>query len=460
MDFIDPILSIVKGIYEVVEQVKANEKRSRRICDRVAALEKIIRSIQSQKKVVETENVKNIIKDLADTLNATKNLLEKHADSNWMKRAIKKGYYEEEFNHVNDRLNDAFQALSLALNVEHEDAIRKVFDKVNQKMEDEEDKKKDEEELLDKMTSLQNDVAEILSLLKTQKMPYDKIRKIKLSELKFIPDIPKKPFMTTESAEVFMGEFQGFPVAIKKYLKTGQVSSSEVETIFKKETDTMNRFQSPNILRLFGICIINENSPQPEFLVVMEYCEKGSLRQVLDSDCELSWTRKARMCLDVAQGIYRLHQAEQNFKVHGSISSNKLLVDEAYRVKLGGFELSKTETSLQRSVKKTALESTLCYGAPEMLDNLNKKFTKECEIYSIGIVLWEIATRKKPFEGLKEDLIYQKVWTEKYQEPLPTDCPENLQQMIIACRAHEPFDRPSAGVLMDKLRLVVAQLEE
>lgn len=37
----------------------------------------------------------------------------------------------------------------------------------------------------------------------------------------------------------------------------------------------------------------------------MEYCEKGSLRQVLDSDCRLSWTRKARMSLDAAQGLYR-----------------------------------------------------------------------------------------------------------------------------------------------------------
>lgn len=58
--------------------------------------------------------------------------------------------------------------------------------------------------------------------VKMQKMPYDEIRKIKLSELKFIPDLPKKPFMTTESAEVFKGEFQGFPVAIKKYLNSGQ----------------------------------------------------------------------------------------------------------------------------------------------------------------------------------------------------------------------------------------------
>uniref|UniRef100_A0A3P9KAM2 Protein kinase domain-containing protein n=1 Tax=Oryzias latipes TaxID=8090 RepID=A0A3P9KAM2_ORYLA len=458
MDFIDPVLSIVKGIYEVVEQVKANEKRSRRICDRIAALEKIIRSIQSQKKVVETENVKNIIKDLADTLNATKNFLEKHAGSNWMKRAIKKGYYEEEFNHVNDRLNDAFQALSLALNVEHEDAIRKVFDKVTQKMEDEEDKKKDEEDLLEKMTAIQNDVTKILEILTIQKRPHEEIRKIQFSELKFVPDFPRKPFMTTESAQSYKGEFQGFPVAIKKFLNTAQVSSSEVEKFFKKETDTMNRFQSPNILRLFGICINNENFPMSEFLVVMEYCEKGSLRQVLDSKCELSWTRKARMCLDVAQGIYRLHQTEENFRVHGSISSNKLLVDEAYRVKLGDFELSKTKTSLQIPVKKDPLESTLCYYAPEMLEHF--KISKESEIYSIGIVLWEIATRKKPFAGFDKNQIYKKVYTKKYQEPLPPDCPENLQQVIIACRAYEPFDRPSAGVLMDKLRLVVSQLEE
>lgn len=45
--------------------------------------------------------------------------------------------------------------------------------------------------------------------------------------------------------------------------------------------------------------------PNPEYLIIMEYCEKGNLREVLDSDCKLSWIRKARMCLDAAQGLYR-----------------------------------------------------------------------------------------------------------------------------------------------------------
>lgn len=45
--------------------------------------------------------------------------------------------------------------------------------------------------------------------------------------------------------------------------------------------------------------------PSPKFLIVMEFCEKGSLRHVLDSASKLSWTRKASMSLDAAQGLYR-----------------------------------------------------------------------------------------------------------------------------------------------------------
>ncbi|TKS73882.1 Mixed lineage kinase domain-like protein [Collichthys lucidus] len=67
----------------------------------------------------------------------------------------------------------------------------------------------------------------------------------------------------------------------------------------------MKRFESPNILRMFGICVKDEEGPSPQFLIIMEYCDKGSLRQVLDSDCKLSWTRKAYMCLDAAKGLYR-----------------------------------------------------------------------------------------------------------------------------------------------------------
>lgn len=48
-------------------------------------------------------------------------------------------------------------------------------------------------------------------------------------------------------------------------------------------------------------------------------------------------------------------------------------------------------------------------------------------------------------EGLKSHEIYQKVYKEKFQEPLPDDCPEALKKLINVCRAYDSFQRPSAG---------------
>ncbi|KAK7891080.1 hypothetical protein WMY93_023043 [Mugilogobius chulae] len=210
---------------------------------------------------------------------------------------------------------------------------------------------------------------------------------------------------------------------------------------------------------MFGICVKNQEGPNPEYLIIMEYCEKGSLREVLDSDCNLSWVRKARMCLDAAQGLYRLHQTEVKSKVHGCINSSKFLVAEGYRVKLGGFELARTETSLKKGRNDREIRS-LCYTPPQMLNSIDYLYSKECEVYSFGIVMWEIATRLHPFEDPVTKVkwtnkeILQRVGKEKYIEPLPEDCPKALGDLINACRAYESFHRPSAGVLVDKLRSV------
>lgn len=128
------------------------------------------------------------------------------------------------------------------------------------------------------------------------------------------------------------------------------ILSSELRRVFNKEVETMKRFESPSILRMFGICVEDENGvlisnqsqitnqrmisiwenqhvwtcltciwlslcpshtgPNPRNLIVMEYCEKGSLRQVLDSNCNLPWERKTQMCLDAAQGLYRSKESQ------------------------------------------------------------------------------------------------------------------------------------------------------
>ncbi|XP_051237873.1 mixed lineage kinase domain-like protein [Dicentrarchus labrax] len=471
MDFIEPILSIATEIYTLVENVKANKKRCQRVSERVKALVELVRSIKQRDKEQISADIKKPLEELCITLKSAQKLIEKYTKASWVKRVLNSGSHGDEFNSVNERLNDAFQVLSGALQVEQGNMLYKVFEFTSRQKQDEVDGRQDDKELqellLEHMVRQQEEfeqlrmsVEKVVEILNKPSITDQDIRIIKPDELKY--EHPKKPFMTTGTSEVYRGEFCGFQVAIKRYTDPLNTSLSEVKSVFNKEVETMKRFESPNILRMFGICVQEEEGSSPQFLIIMEYCERGSLRQVLDSNSKLSWTRKARMCLDAAKGLYRLHQTEEKCKVHGCINSSKFLVDEGYTVKLGGFELAKTETSLKKSLKKSSKEKeigSLCYSTPQKLSNINYKYSKECEIYSFGIVMWEIATRKRPFEGLSSQDIYQKVFQEKYKEPIP-DCPEPLEELINACRAYDTFQRPSAGVLVDKLRNVVTNLEE
>ncbi|XP_071776827.1 mixed lineage kinase domain-like protein [Centroberyx gerrardi] len=475
MDFIDPILSVATTIYSLCEEVKANKKRCQRVAQRVRALQELVMSVQQRGPGRTSADVDRALTELHVTLTSAEELIRKYTSANLIQRMLKSYSHGDDFGSVNERLNDAFQVLSGFLQVEQGDLLYQVFEMSSRQEEDRVDGREDEAELMkilpkwmkrmeEKADKTQKDVQDLKNMEKmveTIKKPSaisQAIREIRPQDLTY--DFPKTPFFKTSTSEVYRGEYHRFTVAIKRYIDPLSTCPKAVRDIFLKEVETMRRFESPNILRMFGICVQNENGPNPQFLIIMEYCEKGSLRQVLDSSCELSWRKKARMSLDAAQGLYRLHQTEEKSKVHGCINSSKFLVAEGFIVKLGGLELAKTETSLRKKAAEKSRISSLCYSSPQQLSDINLVYSKQCEMYSFGIVLWEIATRKKPFEGCSGQQILQKVCQDRFQEPLPADCPESLGQLIDACRAFDCFQRLSAGVLVDNLRRVVQKLED
>ncbi|KAK1804395.1 hypothetical protein P4O66_020424 [Electrophorus voltai] len=467
MDIIDPILGIAEKLYALCEEVKANKQRCRRLAKRVASLADVVRAVQCHGLGRQPELVQRGLQELKLTLEVAEKVVCKYTSSTYLRRIVKAHNLGDEFETLNERLNDAAQLLSLALQVEQREVIEKVFDNAKRKKEDIKDRTSDYEEL---QTSLQTlaketqgtkesvnavydtvnqtnkdvkDIKCILESLRKSNIPLLDIREIRPEELTY--DVPIKLIMKSCNSEVFKGEYNKFTVAIKRYTYPVNTSPSQIRSIFNKEVETMKRFESPHILRMFGICVQNEYGLTPNYLIVMEYCEKGSLRQVLDSTRKLPWYRKMGMCLDAAQGLYRLHQSEEKFKVHGCITSSKFLVAAGYRVKLGGFELAKTETSLKRNTNKNS--SSSIYVSPQQLQNVNHPYDKACEIYRSG-------------NYCSTQSIHEKVCQKKMMEPLPNDCPDHLRELINACRSYDPFYRPNAGVLVDKLRKLAEQYED
>ncbi len=147
MDVIDPILSIASQIYTLVENVKANKKRCRRVAKRVRALEELVRSIRQREQGCLPADVDKPLRELSITLTSAQELIRRYTVANWVERILNSSNHGDEFISVNERLNDAFQVLSGALQVEQGNMLHKVFELTSREKEDEVDGREDDTEL-------------------------------------------------------------------------------------------------------------------------------------------------------------------------------------------------------------------------------------------------------------------------------------------------------------------------
>lgn len=147
MDFVEPILSIASEIYQLVETVKANRKRCRRVCERVKALNELVRSIQKQGPEKTSDEVTTALQELSLTLELARDVVRKYTLANWVERVLKSGSHGDEFSSLNERLNDTFQVLSGALQVEQGNVLNQVFELTVRKSQDEIDGGEDDNQL-------------------------------------------------------------------------------------------------------------------------------------------------------------------------------------------------------------------------------------------------------------------------------------------------------------------------
>ncbi len=233
---------------------------------------------------------------------------------------------------------------------------------------------------------------------------------------------------------VYKGSYQFAQVAVKK-LHTDNLSSSAYEE-FRQEAEMMAQLRHPNIVHFYGYCSI------PKCLVI-EYMPKGSLFSVLQDKAQtLDWKIRIRIAKDMVSGLAFLHS--KNI-LHRDIKSLNVLLDAEGKAKLTDFGLSKIKNeskSLTKTHKNKELVGTLPWIAPELFDK--EKYTDKSDIYSLGITLWELASRRIPYAEDAQEAIPVFVGRGK-RETIPSDCDEKLAYLIQECWATNPKDRPNAS---------------
>uniref|UniRef100_A0A8D0HLT0 Protein kinase domain-containing protein n=1 Tax=Sphenodon punctatus TaxID=8508 RepID=A0A8D0HLT0_SPHPU len=431
MEIVEKVLSVAQVIYTQWEQVKGCKRQFQRLITRIQILLRPVETLQAQSAKHISPAVEKTLWKLLGTLAQAQELMRKYCHQNWLQKFMNAGNSAEEFTLLNEHLGDAAQGLSLLLQAEQKQFFLEACEKVTWSKEDGQDARADRATLEELLTmqgaGMRRDSMEITEI-----------------EREHLTKTPWTLLMENKNHTLYKGEYHKFPVAIKVYRNPVITCTQTVREIFKKEVEALKQFESPHILRMYGICI-DESGLSPCFSIIMEYCEKGTLRDVLTKEPSLTWKIRTQMALHASIGLYRLHKTGEKPKVHGCINSSKFLVTDGYGVKLTGFELCKTESSIKRNFKerKQMEVPASAYISPQGLASLYHKYDIPSEIYSFGIVLWEIVTSKIPFAGCTSQEIYQKVCEQHYQDPLGEDCPSDLRDIISQCRDYQPSNRPT-----------------
>ncbi|KAM0000384.1 putative protein kinase TKL-Pl-6 family [Helianthus debilis subsp. tardiflorus] len=253
---------------------------------------------------------------------------------------------------------------------------------------------------------------------------------------------------------VYHGKWRGTDVAIKRIKKSCFAGrSSEQERLtneFWREADILSKLHHPNVVAFYGVV---RDGPGGTLATVTEFMVDGSLRRVLlRKDRHLDHRKKLIIAMDAAFGMEYLHS--KNI-VHFDIKCDNLLVnmkDPSRPIcKVGDFGLSKIK---RNTLVSGGVRGTLPWMAPELLNGSSNKVSEKVDVFSFGIVLWEILTGEEPYANMHYGAIIGGIVNNTLRPPIPKDCDGEWRRLMEQCWAPNPMLRPSFTEITGRLRVM------
>eukprot|EP00058_Branchiostoma_floridae_P026830 XP_002612321.1 hypothetical protein BRAFLDRAFT_80063 [Branchiostoma floridae] len=356
LELIKAIFTVVDTIQKVVQEVQCNKARCRRLRERICGILPIVRKLETHMKTNQKdqpESYTDTLQEMLRCLGEAQEYMETFTSHKGFKASIIKVAGRDEikrrFEGFNEKLTDLVPVLTMGLQVEAQSQLAILRDKVKLKQEDDEDEKKDWEEIMkiikdlkglpDQVDKVSTDIAQLTKEVRKgfdqQKRKYEdmqstadmKLEPIEEDDLIDLTEIGKGRF-----GKVYKGKWiqTHIPVAVKMMDKSKSFDHEEVAGNLRDEATQMKKVETENVVRVWGI-----GTRSQRILLVLEFMEKGPLRDVLRNKAiELPWERRVRMALEAARGLHAIHNARPKAMLHRNISSKKFLVDEDLHVKV------------------------------------------------------------------------------------------------------------------------------
>ncbi len=217
-----------------------------------------------------------------------------------------------------------------------------------------------------------------------------------------------------------------------KLLNPELLKETENKKRLAAEGRLLSSLSHPNIVKVFEISESSEKS-----FIAMEYLPGGTLAEYLQSNYPLTQKRLKEIVLQICNGMAEIHK--QNV-IHRDVKTGNIMLDADGNIRIMDFGLSKSPLVSTMTSLGTVL-GTLGYVAPEQITNLN--VDRRTDIFSFGVMLYELLTNHMPFQGENEIALIHSIFNTT--PPLPSQFNSEIEQMFeeitMKCISKNPDER-------------------
>ncbi|XP_006131683.2 mitogen-activated protein kinase kinase kinase 11 isoform X2 [Pelodiscus sinensis] len=256
--------------------------------------------------------------------------------------------------------------------------------------------------------------------------------------------------------KVYRGTWKGELVAVKAARQDPDEDISATAESVRQEARLFAMLRHPNIIALKAVCL-----QEPNLCLVMEYAAGGPLSRALAGrrippHVLVDWA------VQIARGMQYLHCGAIVPVIHRDLKSNNILLSQ--RIEEGdmnGKTLKITDFGLAREWHRTTKMSaagTYAWMAPEVIKA--STFSKGSDVWSYGVLLWELLTGEVPYRGIDGLAVAYGVAVNKLTLPIPSTCPQPFAQLMAECWDQDPHGRPSFDSILTQLTALEAQVLE
>nr|XP_020471986.1 mitogen-activated protein kinase kinase kinase 11-like [Monopterus albus] len=256
--------------------------------------------------------------------------------------------------------------------------------------------------------------------------------------------------------KVYRGTWRGELVAVKAARQDPDEDISVTAQNVRQEARLFAMLTHPNIITLQGVCL-----QEPNMCLIMEYASGGPLSRAL-AGRRIPPHVLVNWAVQIARGMLYLHSEAIVPVIHRDLKSNNILLAQPIENEcMEGLTLKITDFGLAREWHKTTKMSTAgtyAWMAPEVIKS--STFSKGSDVWSYGVLLWELLTGEAPYKGIDGLAVAYGVAVNKLTLPIPSTCPEPFAQLMAECWDQDPHRRPNFSSILTQLTALEQQVKE